>query len=85
MGEKDDIVEGGLRVAQDDGLEGTGSEGARTATARSPRLAALATRPFQTVILRNPQAPLYNIVLFTHRFESDMKPDIHPNYRPVVF
>jgi large subunit ribosomal protein L31 len=28
---------------------------------------------------------LYNAALFTHRFEPVMKPDIHPNYRPVVF
>jgi large subunit ribosomal protein L31 len=27
----------------------------------------------------------YNAALFTHRFESVMKPDIHPNYRQVVF
>jgi large subunit ribosomal protein L31 len=33
-----------------------------------------------------PQPPAgYNAALFTRRFEPVMKPDIHPNYRSVVF
>jgi len=32
-----------------------------------------------------PSPESYNAALFTRRFESVMKPDIHPNYRPVVF
>jgi large subunit ribosomal protein L31 len=35
--------------------------------------------------LQPQQVPRYNAALFTTALEPAMKPDIHPNYSPVVF